>query len=205
MSSFAPDTISFVNDAVIGGFQPWSSAGPGKNYGSNLDAGFQFPIRSFAEIYPGIIVPVFNQTTEEFTIGTVTATTQYVSSAGAVFITQKIDSTATSTTTASAVISSVGTIDTELKSFNSTASTIGGYGWNQNSTYGSEISCSRGVHSFTSLNSSLGVSLGTTTWSAPHFIFRKNAMNFESLPDFNIVATDRVSKQVFVTIFPAFP
>lgn len=205
-STQAPATISFLKDDVAGGFQPWSATAFGGNYGTNLSvAGFQVPVLSFGHIYPNIIVPLMDGETRAFTQGTTTATTQYVSSADEVRITQQTGIDTSDTAASTLTISSIGTIDNSQSSINSVSSTIGGFGWKRATSDSSFLSCEYGVHSYTSMDSTLGTTRSTTSWGPVHSLAHGNAMNFESVPAINIQPTYSVTRHGFVTVLPAFP
>ena len=159
-SATSADIPSFLEIALGNGFQAATQLGFGYPIGSGLGGG-SAGADSYASLHPaGIIVPVFDFATHAVTVAGTPMTTQYVASANAIFTTT---GTGTATATGSFGVSATGPIPSTYSSDNTaTYLTFGGYGFN--STAGSTLTQTLGIHRYTSVDSTLGATTGYVTW-----------------------------------------
>lgn len=147
-SSVAPTPTR--TDITIGpGFQIWPDIGRGFGYGTNLNAGFSLVIPGMAHAFvTNPQTPILDAGTSAVAIAGLSMTTRWETSDSKAYITYQ---TGTTTSTATAGISTVGAVPSTLRNTQAGTS-FGGFGWN--STAATTLTGTRGIHRATLVDSS---------------------------------------------------
>lgn len=214
INSSSANPPSFLQPAVTGGFQVWGLESIGGTYGTNISlAGVAaFPIGTFGEIFTRIALPLMDNSTSAFSIGTTAYTSLWVNSLSQVQFTVQTGAatsdTAASTATLQVMNPTTDAPTDDKSSFNTNRTTIGGYGWKRSSTDATTLTASQGIHSYTSYDSTLGSTASTTSWSptsSTALIEHANALNIETVPRVAVVWSDATNKNPLLTTYSAFP